>query len=38
MPRSRTGVVPAVFDAYRTQDREAADRLMAEELAFTGLT
>ncbi|HWL98057.1 MAG TPA: nuclear transport factor 2 family protein [Nocardioidaceae bacterium] len=35
MPTSRTEVVRAAFDAYRTQDREAADRLMAEELAFT---
>ena len=35
MPTSRIEVVRAAFDAYRTQDREAADRLMAEELAFT---
>jgi len=35
VPTSRTEVVRAAFDAYRTQDREDADRLMAEELAFT---
>ncbi len=38
MPTSRTEVVRAAFDAYGAQDRGAADRLMGEELAFTGLT
>jgi ketosteroid isomerase-like protein len=35
VPTSRTEVVRAAFDAYRAQDRDAADRLMAGELTFT---
>jgi ketosteroid isomerase-like protein len=35
VPTSRTEVVRASFDAYRTQDHDAADRLMADELTFT---
>ena len=35
MPTSRTEVVRAAFDAYRAQDRDAAEKLMAEELTFT---
>lgn len=35
MPTSRTEVVRAAFDAYRAQDRAAAEKLMAEELTFT---
>jgi ketosteroid isomerase-like protein len=35
VPTSGTEVVRAAFDAYRTRDRDAAERLMAEELTFT---
>jgi ketosteroid isomerase-like protein len=35
VPTSRTEVVRAAFDAYCAQDRDAADRLMVEELTFT---
>jgi ketosteroid isomerase-like protein len=35
VPTSRTEVVRAAFEAYRAQDRDVADRLMAEELTFT---
>lgn len=35
MLTSRTDVVRAAFDAYRAQDRDAAERLMAEQLTFT---
>jgi ketosteroid isomerase-like protein len=35
VPTSRSEVVRAAFDAYRHQDRDAAERLMAEELTFT---
>jgi len=35
VPTPRTQVVRDAFDAYNAQDRDAADRLMAEELTFT---
>jgi ketosteroid isomerase-like protein len=35
VPTSRTEVVRAAFDAYRAQDRDAAEKLMARELTFT---
>jgi ketosteroid isomerase-like protein len=35
VPTSRTEVVRAAFDAYRAQDHDAAEELMAEELTFT---
>jgi ketosteroid isomerase-like protein len=34
-PRSPVDTVRAQFDAYRAQDRAAADRLLADDLTFT---
>lgn len=35
MTTSRTDIVRASFAAYRAQDRDAADRLLAADLVFT---
>jgi len=35
MPTSHTDLVRATFEAYLRQDRDAADRLLAEDLRFT---
>lgn len=35
MTLSPVDTVRASFDAYRTQDRDAADRLLADDLVFT---
>src|SRR5437016_13870317 len=32
---SNTGIVRASFDAYRNQDRDAAEKLLAEDFVFT---
>jgi len=34
-PVDPEGVVRALFDAYRTEDRQAAEPLVADELSFT---